>query len=115
MVENLTDDHRCKLEGCTRRAPARPSYPDLVERTFSAAAPNQKWVTDITQYATGEGWLYLAIVIDLFSRKVIGWAMGARAFAVLVVDALDMATWNRRPAQRVIHHSDHGTQYTSLA
>jgi len=112
---NLTGVHRRRLKGCTRRDPTRPSYPDLVERSFTATAPNQNWVADLTQVATGEGWLYLAIVIDLFSRKVIGWAMGARAFAELVVDALDMATWNRRPAQGVIHHSDHGTQYTSLA
>ena len=112
---NLTGVYRRKMKGCTRRDPARPFYPDLVECAFTATVPNQKWVLDLTQVATGEGWLYLAIVIDLFSRKVIGWAMGARAFAELVVDALDMATWNRRPAQGVIHHSDHGTQYTSLA
>lgn len=106
--------HRRRLHGCTRRDPSREAYPDLVHREFTAAAPDQLWVGDLTQHPTDEGWLYLAVVIDAFSRMVVGWAMGNRAVADLVVDAVNMAVWNRRPAGGVIHHSDHGAQYTSL-
>lgn len=112
--EGLAGVHRRRLRGCTRRDPARPVYPDLVSRTFTANAPNQLWVADLTQHATGEGWLYLAVVIDVFSRMVAGWSMGDRPVADLVVGAVNMAVWNRRPANRAIHHSDHGAQYTSL-
>ena len=111
----LAGVHRRKCHGCTRRDPARPSYPDLVKRDFTANAPNQLWVADITQHVTGEGWLYFATVIDAFSRKVVGWSMGDRPIADLVVSAINMAVWNRRPENRLIHHSDHGSQYTSLA
>lgn len=111
---NLVGVHRRRLRGCTRRDPVRPSYPDLVQRSFTATAPNRLWVADITQHATGEGWLYLATVIDVFSRMVVGWSMGERPVADLVVNALNMATWNRSPDSGLIHYSDHGTQYTSL-
>jgi transposase InsO family protein len=111
---NLVGVHCRRLKGCTKRDPARPSYPDLVQRSFTATAPNQLWVADITQHATGEGWLYLAVVIDVFPRTVVGWSMGEQPVAGLVVDALNMATWNRRPGRGLIHHSDHGAQYTSL-
>ncbi len=106
--------HRRRLRGCTRRDAARAPYPDLVQRVFAASAPNQLWVADLTQHRTAEGWLYLAVVIDAFSRKVVGWAMGERPVTELVLAAVDMAVWNRRPDPGVIHHSDHGTQYTSL-
>ncbi|HHW15603.1 MAG TPA: IS3 family transposase, partial [Firmicutes bacterium] len=106
--------HRRRLRGCTRRNPLRPSYPDLVQRDFRATAPNQLWVADITQHVTGEGWLYFAAVIDVFSRTVVGWSMGERPVADLVINAINMAVWNRRPACGLIHHSDHGSQYTSL-
>jgi len=106
--------HRRRLRGCTRRDAARAPYPDLVQRVFAASAPNQLWVADLTQHRTAEGWLYLAVVIDAFSRKVVGWAMGERPVTELVLAAVDMAVWNRRPHPGVIHHSDHGTQYTSL-
>ncbi len=69
----------------------------------------------MTQHKTEEGWLYLAVVVDAFSRRVVGWSMGARPVADLAVDAVNMAVWNRRPAKGVIHHSDHGAQYTALA
>ncbi len=111
---NLFGVHRRKPKGCTKRDPARPSYPDLVERSFTAAAPNQLWVADITQHYTSEGWLYLAVIIDLFSRIIAGWSMSDRPVAELVVNALNMAIWNRRPEKGLIHHSDHGSQYTSL-
>lgn len=113
--EGLVGVHRRKNNGCTKRDPARPVYPDLVERSFTASEPNQLWVADITQHYTSEGWLYLAVIIDLFSRIVAGWSMGNRAVADLVVSALNMAVWNRRPEAGLIHHSDHGSQYTSLA
>lgn len=112
--EGLSGAHRRRLRGCTRRDPARPVYPDLVGRAFTADAPDELWVADITQHATGEGWLYLAVVIDVFSRMVTGWSMGDRPVADMVVGAVNMAVWNRRPAKGAIHHSDHGAQYTSL-
>lgn len=111
---NLVGVHRRKPTCCTKRDPARPSFPDLVQRSFTASTPNQLWVADITQHPTGEGWLYLAVIIDIFSRAVAGWSMGSRAMSDLVVNALNMAVWNRRPGSGLIHHSDHGSQYTSL-
>jgi len=111
---NLVGVHRRRLKGCTKRDPARPSYPDLVERSFTAAAPNQLWVADITQHYTSEGWLYLAVIIDLFSKIIAGWSMSDRPVTDLVTGALNMAVWNRRPDKGLIHHSDHGAQYTSL-
>jgi putative transposase len=89
--------------------------PDLLERDFSAQAPNQRWVADITEFATDEGRLYLAGVLDLYARRVVGWAMGPRRNAELVVDALAMAIARREPSAGVIHHADLGSQYTSMA
>jgi putative transposase len=106
--------HRRRLRGCTRKDPKRPVYPDLVNRAFKADAPDQLWVADLTQHKTDEGFLYLSCVIDVFSRAVVGWSMGARPVADLVVSAVDMAVWNRRPKEGLIHHSDHGCQYTAL-
>jgi transposase InsO family protein len=107
--------HRRRFHGCTRRDERQTPRPDLVRRNFTAAGPNQLWVADLTQHMTGEGLLYLSTVLDVFSRRVVGWAMGDRAAAELVLGALDMAVWNRRPQTGVIHHSDHGGQYGSLA
>ena len=92
---------------------ARPA-PDLVERNFVAAAPNRLWVADITYIPTWAGFLYLAVVLDAFSRRIVGWAMKTHLRTELVLEALDLALWQRRPAA-VIHHSDQGSQYTSLA
>jgi putative transposase len=92
---------------------ARPA-PDLVERNFAAAAPNRLWVADITYIPTWAGFLYLAVVLDAFSRRIVGWAMETHLRTELVLKALDMALGQRRPAG-VIHHSDQGSQYTSLA
>jgi putative transposase len=97
----------------TRDKDARPA-PDLVDRTFEATAPNKLWVADITYVPTWAGFLYLAVVLDVFSRRVVGWAMDTHLRAELVIDALDMAVAQRRPSA-VIHHSDQGCQYTSLA
>lgn len=106
---------RRRVKGVTRRNPKRPSFPDQVERHFTAQEPNCLWVADITQHKTDEGWLYLAVILDVYSRKVIGWSMANHLRAELVIDALDMAIKNRQPVQNLIHHSDHGSQYTSLA
>ncbi len=91
---------------------ARPA-PDLVERNFGAPQPNRLWVADITYIPTWAGFLYLAVVLDVFSRKIVGWAMETHLRTELVLEALDLALWQRRPAT-VIHHSDQGTQYTSI-
>ena len=90
-----------------------PVAPNLLDQDFSADAPNQKWVCDITYLWTGEGWLYLAVVLDLFSRMVVGWAMDKRMKAKLVTDALQMALWRRRMPKGVMVHSDRGSQYCS--
>ena len=92
---------------------ARPA-PDLVDRNFTAAAPNQLWVADITYVPTAVGFLYLAVVLDAWSRKIVGWSMANHLRAELVLDAMEMAVGQRRPKD-VIHHSDQGTQYTSVA
>lgn len=92
---------------------ARPA-PDLVDRNFSASAPNRLWVADITFIPTAAGFLYLAVVLDAFSRRIVGWSMANHLRTELVLDALGMALGQRRPND-VIHHSDQGSQYTSLA
>jgi putative transposase len=111
------------LQGCHRRRPFRTtqrdpradSAPDLVQRTFAASAPDQLWIADITYVPTRrEGFLYLAVILDVFSRRVVGWSMADHLRTELVVAALEMAVWTRRPGDGVIHHSDHGCQYTSL-
>jgi putative transposase len=89
--------------------------PNVLDRQFTASAPNQKWVADFTYVWTREGWLYVAVVLDLFSRRVVGWAMQATMTTQLVTDALLMAVWRRRPAATILHHSDQGSQYTSEA
>ena len=91
----------------------RPA-PDLVKRRFASDSPNQLWVADITYIPTWAGFLYLAMVLDVWSRKVVGWAMGEQMTANLVLTALDMAIAQRKP-DGVIHHSDQGSQYTSIA
>ena len=87
--------------------------PDLVDRNFTADQPNMLWVADITYIPTWAGFLYLAVVLDAFSRRIVGWSMAATLHTQVVLDALDMALWQRRPSG-VIHHSDQGSQYTSI-
>jgi putative transposase len=114
---------RAGLVGCHRRryvgttVQDRPATPasDRVQRQFVASAPDQLWTADITAIPTLAGFLYLAVVLDVFSRRIVGWAMASHLRTELVLTALEMAIWNRRPARGVIHHSDHGCQYTSLA
>lgn len=104
---------RRKVRTTVRDETARPA-PDLVDRQFTAAGPDRLWVADITYVPTGAGVLYLAVVLDAWSRRVVGWAMAAHLRTELVLAALDRAVTQRRPTD-VIHHSDQGCQYTSLA
>jgi putative transposase len=99
----------------TIRVPGVEPATDLVERRFRPSAPNVLWVADITYLRTGEGWLYLAAVQDTYSRQIVGWSMAGQTRAQLVVDALRMALARRRPQPGLIHHSDQGSQYVSLA
>ncbi len=94
-----------------RAAPA----PDLVNRNFTAARPDETWVADITYVPTHEGWLFLAAVMDLYSRKIVGWSMRDDLEAPLVVDAISMAITRRKPKPGLVHHSDRGSQYASIA
>lgn len=98
----------------TKRSASEGAAPDLVQRDFTATAPNELWVADITYVPTWAGFLFLAIVLDAFSRRIVGWAMATHLKTELVLDALEMALMQRRPDE-VAHHSDHGCQYTSLA
>jgi len=102
-----------KYKATTNSSHTLPVAPNLLEQDFTAQAPNQKWVSDITYIATDEGWLYLAVVLDLYSRLVVGWAMSERMTAKLVCDALQMALWRRKRPRGVIVHSDRGSQYCS--
>jgi putative transposase len=110
------------IQGATRRKgvittvrdhDARPA-PDLVDRKVTAAGPDQLWVADITYVPTWSGFLFVAIVLDVFSRRVVGWAMANHLRTELVLDALNMALYRRKPTN-AIHHSDQGCQYTSIA
>ncbi len=91
-----------------------PPAPDLVKRNFTPEAPDRLWVADITYVRTWEGWLYLSFVLDAYSRRIVGWAMASHLETDLVLDAANMAIYNRRPAPGLIHHSDGGSQYTSV-
>jgi putative transposase len=105
-----------RRRGCTRRDPDAVAADDLVNRRFTPEGPDRLWVADVTEHATAEGKVYLAVVVDAWSRRVIGWSIADHMRAELVVDALQMALWRRRPpASQTVHHSDHGAQYTSWA
>jgi putative transposase len=112
------------IEGVSRRGkkrrttvpdPKQPPAPDLVERRFAAERPNALWLADITYVPTHEGYLFLGVVMDMFSRKIVGWSMRDDLRSELVVDALAMAVTRRQPPAGLVHHSDRGSQYTSLA
>ena len=110
-----------RLRGCpkrryrttTQRDPTHPVAKNLLKRDFTADRPNRRWAGDITYIPTRQGWLFLAVVIDLFSRRIVGWSMSRRSGRRLVVDALTMAVEARRPEGPLIHHSDRGGQYSS--
>lgn len=119
-VERLMKEQALRARPRRRALPADPGErtmhaiaPNVLERQFTATAPNQKWVADFTYVWTHEGWLYVAIVLDLFSRRVVGWSMQSTMTAQLVTDALVMAVWRRNPQAALLHHSDQGSQYTS--
>jgi putative transposase len=102
---------RTTLRSHTERTPPAP---DLVKRNFTPEAPDRLWVADITYVRTWEGWLYLSFVLDTYSRRIVGWSMANNLKTELVLDALNMAIYNRRPQPGLIHHSDRGSQYTSV-
>jgi putative transposase len=107
--------YRRKYKVTTNSNHKQPVFDNLVQRQFDVPEADRVYVADITYIWTQEGWLYLAVVIDLCSRKVVGWSMGSRMKAQLVCDALRMAMWQRRPKAGLIHHSDRGSQYASKA
>jgi putative transposase len=99
----------------TKRNPQHPIAPNLLQQDFTASRPNEKWTGDITYIPTAEGWLYLAVLLDVFSRRVIGWAMSEHCDELLVETALHMALARRKPKGNLLHHTDRGSQYTSRA
>ena len=109
------------LKGCpkrpfkvtTQRDPSHPVADNLLEQDFTAEGPNERWCSDITYIPTQQGWLYLAVVMDLYSRRIVGWSMGRWINRHQVIDALNMAIGQRCPEGELIHHSDRGSQYTS--
>jgi putative transposase len=105
--------YRKKYKVTTHSKHKKPLFENVLNREFSPAAPDRAYVSDITYIWTQEGWLYLAVVIDLFSRKIVGWSMSSRMKASLVCDALTMALWQRKPKPGLIVHSDRGAQYAS--
>ncbi len=114
MRENgIRGRHKRRYKATTDSKHSLPVAPNLLDRNFSPAAPNQAWGADLTYLWTDEGWLYLAIVLDLFNREIVGWSIKPRMTADIVTDALTMAWFRRRPAAGLIHHSDRGSQYAS--
>jgi len=105
--------YRKRFKVTTNSKHHHPVFENRLQRQFDVAEPDRVWASDITYCWTGEGWLYLAVVIDLHSRKVVGWSMSSRMTSSLVCDALMMAIWRRRPGAGLIHHSDRGVQYAS--
>jgi putative transposase len=106
---------RGRRRGTTHRGKRSAAAEDLVKRNFAATTIDRVWVADITYVATAEGFLYLAFILDVYSRRIVGWAMEFHLGTELVVDALQMAVWRRKPAPGLVHHSDQGVQYTALS
>jgi len=111
----LVGCHRRRRARTTVAAPTHTPAPNLVARDFRAAAPNRLWIGDITYVATAEGWRYLAVLVDVYARRVIGWAMADYLRMELALDALRMALRARRPGAGLVHHTDRGCQYTAAA
>jgi putative transposase len=107
--------HKRRFKATTDSKHALPVAANLLERNFAPAAPNQSWSADLTYVWTDEGWLYVAVVLDLFNREVVGWAIKERMSSDIVIDALTMAWFRRHPEPGLIHHSDRGSQYASQA
>jgi putative transposase len=114
-VAGLRGCMRSKKRKTTRRDPRTAPAPDLLRREFVAAQPNKVWLADITYIPTQEGFLYLAFILDAHSRKIVGWSMASHMKTELVVDALQMAVWRRKPSAGLVHHSDRGAQYTAIS
>lgn len=116
-VNGIVGIHKRRRSWTTKRDPDAEPSEDLVNRQFTVDRPNKLWVTDITEHPTDAGKVYVAVVLDAFSRRVVGWSIADHIRAELVVDALQMALWRRRPTKddATICHSDHGSQYTSWA
>jgi transposase InsO family protein len=112
---NLSARRKRRFRRTTDSAHAYPVAPNRLERQFTAAAPDRVWLADLTYIWTAEGWLYLAVVLDLFSRRVVGWAMAEHLGHELALAALDMAIAQQRPAPGLLHHSDRGVQYACRA
>lgn len=112
-AHGIASVHKRKYKATTNSAHGFPVAENLLQQNFSANAQNRVWVADITYIATDEGWLYLAAVVDLYSRAVVGWSLDRQMTRKLVMDALKMAYWKRKPAPGLIHHSDRGSQYAS--
>jgi transposase InsO family protein len=110
---NLVAKYPKRVKVTTDSRHSESISPNKLDRKFSVSQPNQIWTTDITYVWTLQGWLYVAVVIDLFSRQVVGWAMDNHMKTSLCVSALQMAFWRRKPAQGLLHHSDRGSQYAS--
>ena len=110
---NVQVRYRKKYKVTTNSKHKQPVFENVLNRQFTAIKPNQAYVSDITYIWTQEGWLYLVVVIDIFSRKIVGWGMSSRMKASLVCNALTMALWQRKPAPGLIVHSDRGSQYAS--
>jgi putative transposase len=114
MRENdLRGRHKRRFKATTDSKHSLPVAPNRLEQNFETERPDQAWTADVTYIATAEGWLYLAIVLDLYTRQIVGWAMRERMTKELVIDALRMAWFRRRPPPGLIHHSDRGSQYCS--
>lgn len=113
-LEGLQGAHRRRRSWTTHQDRRAKVAPDLVHREFKARAPNRLWLADMTEIKTAEGTLYLAAILDVFSRRAVGWAMDTHKRAELVLAALEMAIQRRRPQMGTIHHSDRGSQYTSV-
>ena len=111
--EGIAAKTKRKFRVTTDSNHGHPVAENVLDRRFEPEAPNRAWTTDITYLATGEGWLYLAAVEDLYSRRIVGWSMGPRIDSRLVVDALEMALAGRRPGEGLVAHSDRGSQYAS--
>jgi transposase InsO family protein len=111
--QKLAASRRCRFVRTTDSRHGLPVAPNVLQRDFAPDQPNSTWATDITYVWTGEGWLYLAVVLDLFCRRVVGWAMSEHIDTPLVLSALQMALESRQPPQGLLHHSDRGSQYAS--
>ncbi len=111
---HLRAHHKRKYRVTTKVNPKWPVAPNQLAQHFQASAPNEKWVGDITYVWTREGWLYLAVVMDLYSRRIVGWALASTQATTLVIAALHMAIGRRQPPAGLLHHSDRGSQYASI-